>query len=87
MIKASAEKILSGAEKAPPYNLLRLTDPEVYERTSYEEFRGTIIGHKYEKQISDLLDLVTLFSKDIPQESQAIYTYFILSLGQICYRG
>lgn len=87
MNKASAEKILNGAEKAPPFNLVRLADPTIYEPTSYEEFRGQIIGHKNEKSLSDLLDLVTLLSQELPQESQNIYLYFILSLGQICYRS
>lgn len=87
MNRASAEKILAGAEKAPPFNLVRLTDPNIYEQTPYSDFRALIIGHKHEKALTDLLDLVTLWSKDLPQESQNIYMYFILSLGQICYGG
>ena len=86
-MKCTAQKILLGAEKAPLFNLVRLADPEIYERTPYEEFRGQIIGHQKEKALNDLLDLVTLWSSELPQESQDIYLYFILSLGQICYGG
>ena len=35
MNHASAEKILAGAEKAPPFNLVRLADPSLYDQTAY----------------------------------------------------
>lgn len=86
-MKISADKVLSGAEKAQPFNILRLTDPEVYDRVPYEEFRAAAVNHKFEKEINDLLDRVVIMQQASNVNDQEIYVYFILSLSLICIRG
>lgn len=87
MTKISAEKVLAGAKVAPPYNIFRLADPEIYEQVPYVEFRAAAVGNEYEKPINDLLDLVTQMNQDVPGKEQKVYEYFILSLCQIFQGG
>lgn len=86
-MKISADKVLAGAKVAPPYNIFRLADPDIYEPVSYAEFRAAIVGNEKEKPINELLDLVTQMNLDVPGKEQKVYEYFILSLCQIFQGG
>lgn len=82
-MKISASQVLAGARTAMPANILKLTDPSIYEQVPYEEFRGAIIGHPKEKQLNELLDMTTSMLQGVPEKRDRIYIYFILSLSQI----
>lgn len=87
MTKISAEKVLAGAKVAPPYNIFKLADPEIYDVVPYAELRAASVGNEYEKPIGELLDLVTQMNQDVPGKEQKVYEYFILSLCQIFQGG
>lgn len=79
----TAKKILDGAKKAQPFNILKLADPLEYKRVPYSEFRGAIVGHEKQEELDKLLDIVTMMQQGAEAKYEKIYVYFILSLSEI----
>lgn len=83
MAQISAKKIIEGAKKAQPYNILRLADPEIYEKVPYYEFKAEIIGHPKQEALGQLLENVVKMENEVYHRADKIYVYFILSLSAI----
>lgn len=83
----SAEKVLSGARRAQPFNLLKLADRECYEKVPYEEFFSVIVNHPKKEMIEDLLSQCKKMELEVPEKYEKIYIYFLISLHQIVYEG
>ena len=83
----TAEKILEGAVKAQPFNILKLTDGNEYCSVPYSEFKTAIIGHPKQKQIDELLDQVIIMEEALPEKYDKIYIYFILGLSEILHEA
>lgn len=87
MAAITAEKILEGAKRAQPFNLLKLGDPAIYDRVKYKDFFPTIVNHPKKALIEDLLMQCRKMEKEVPTKFEKIYIYFLISLHQIVYEG